>query len=92
MTMVQWGFPSDEPRDEHGRGLPHAFDRPERALNAAEEGERMARSVLYMSMSLDGFITGPDDGPDNGLGTGGPGCTSGSASLSPTTRTSTRRD
>jgi dihydrofolate reductase len=31
----------------------------------------MAKSVLYMSMSLDGFITGPDDGPDNGLGTGG---------------------
>ena len=31
----------------------------------------MSRSVLYMSMSLDGFITGPDDGPDNGLGTGG---------------------
>src|SRR4029079_14789368 len=24
-----------------------------------------------MSMSLDGFVTGPDDGPDNGLGTGG---------------------
>jgi uncharacterized protein YndB with AHSA1/START domain len=32
MTMVQWGFPSDELRDEHGRGLPHAFDRLERAL------------------------------------------------------------
>ncbi|MBB5789518.1 dihydrofolate reductase family protein [Jiangella mangrovi] len=31
----------------------------------------MSRSVLYMSMSLDGFITGPDDGPENGLGTGG---------------------
>ena len=31
----------------------------------------MARSVLYMSMSLDGFITGPDDGPGNGLGNGG---------------------
>jgi dihydrofolate reductase len=31
----------------------------------------MAKSVLYMSMSLDGFITGPDDGPANGLGTGG---------------------
>jgi dihydrofolate reductase len=28
----------------------------------------MARSVLYMSMSLDGFITGPGDGPSNGLG------------------------
>jgi len=24
-----------------------------------------------MSMSLDGFIAGPDDGPDNGLGVGG---------------------
>jgi dihydrofolate reductase len=31
----------------------------------------MAKSVLYMSMSLDGFIAGPDDGPGNGLGTGG---------------------
>ena len=31
----------------------------------------MSKSVLYMSMSLDGFISGPDDGPENGLGTGG---------------------
>ena len=31
----------------------------------------MSKSVLYMSMSLDGFITGPDDGPGNGLGTSG---------------------
>jgi hypothetical protein len=31
----------------------------------------MAKSVLSMSMSLDGFITGPDDGPGNGLGNGG---------------------
>ena len=30
-----------------------------------------SKSVLYMSMSLDGFITGPGDGPSNGLGTGG---------------------
>jgi uncharacterized protein YndB with AHSA1/START domain len=34
MTMVQWDFPSDELRDEHGHGLPHAFDRLERALQA----------------------------------------------------------
>lgn len=34
MTMVQRGFPSDELRDEHGRGLPHAFDRLQRALQA----------------------------------------------------------
>jgi dihydrofolate reductase len=27
--------------------------------------------VLYMSMSVDGFITGPDDGPEHGLGVDG---------------------
>jgi len=32
MTMIQLGFPSDAMRDEHGNGLPHAFDRLERAL------------------------------------------------------------
>lgn len=26
---------------------------------------------LYMSMSVDGFVTGPDDGPGQGLGAGG---------------------
>ncbi|MEV1130761.1 dihydrofolate reductase family protein [Agromyces sp. NPDC049794] len=31
----------------------------------------MASTVLYMSMSLDGFIAGPNDGPGNGLGDGG---------------------
>jgi dihydrofolate reductase len=31
----------------------------------------MGRIVLYMWMSLDGFITGPEDGPDQGLGIGG---------------------
>ena len=70
MTMIQRGFPSDELRDEHRRGLPHAFDRLQRSL-AAEPGAREAKSVLYMSMSLDGFIAGPDDGPGNGLGNGG---------------------
>jgi hypothetical protein len=28
-------------------------------------------TVLYMSMSLDGFIAGPNAGPGNGLGDGG---------------------
>jgi dihydrofolate reductase len=28
-------------------------------------------TVLYMSMSLDGFIAGPNERPDNGLGDGG---------------------
>ena len=31
----------------------------------------MSKSVLYMSMSLDGFITGPGDGAGHGLGVGG---------------------
>ena len=31
----------------------------------------MPATVLYMSTSLDGFITGPNEGPDNGLGDGG---------------------
>lgn len=31
----------------------------------------MSNSVLYMSMSLDGFIAGPNQGPGNGLGDGG---------------------
>jgi dihydrofolate reductase len=31
----------------------------------------MTRVVGDISVSLDGFVTGPDPGPDNGLGTGG---------------------
>jgi dihydrofolate reductase len=31
----------------------------------------MSKSVLYMSMSLDGFIAGPADGAGQGLGAGG---------------------
>lgn len=33
----------------------------------------MARSILFMAMSLDGFIAGPNDGAGNGLGDGGLG-------------------
>lgn len=31
----------------------------------------MTRIIADISMSLDGYVTGPDPGPDNGLGTGG---------------------
>jgi dihydrofolate reductase len=31
----------------------------------------MSSTVLYMSMSLDGFIAGPNESPDNALGDGG---------------------
>ena len=31
----------------------------------------MSATVLYMSMSLDGFIAGPNECLDNGLGDGG---------------------
>jgi dihydrofolate reductase len=31
----------------------------------------MSKIVLYMSMSVDGFVTGPDDSAERGLGVGG---------------------
>ena len=31
----------------------------------------MGKVVIDITMSLDGFVTGPNDGPDNGLGDGG---------------------
>jgi dihydrofolate reductase len=31
----------------------------------------MSATVLYMSISLDGFVAGPNEAPDNGLGDGG---------------------
>src|SRR4051794_39623253 len=31
----------------------------------------MGASVLYMSMSLDGFVAGPNESVENGLGDGG---------------------
>jgi hypothetical protein len=31
----------------------------------------VSATVPYMSMSLDGFVAGPNEGPDNGLGDGG---------------------
>jgi dihydrofolate reductase len=46
----------------------------ERALgldSPAIERTPVSTTVLYMSMSLDGFIAGPNETPDNGLGDGG---------------------
>jgi dihydrofolate reductase len=41
-------------------------------VQTVEEGEAVSATVLYMSISLDGFIAGPNEGPGNGLGDGGP--------------------
>jgi dihydrofolate reductase len=35
------------------------------------KGDAVSATVLYMSVSLDGFIAGPNEGPGNGLGDGG---------------------
>jgi uncharacterized protein YndB with AHSA1/START domain len=35
MTIIQSGFPTEELREEHGRGVPHALDRLERAIRAS---------------------------------------------------------
>lgn len=37
MTMVQRGFPTEDLRDEHTIGIPHAFDRLEHALGGATQ-------------------------------------------------------
>jgi hypothetical protein len=34
MTVIQSGFPTESLREEHGRGVPQALDRFERALRA----------------------------------------------------------
>ena len=34
MTVTQSGFPTEELREEHGRGAPNAFARLERAIHA----------------------------------------------------------
>ena len=34
MSVIQSGFPTPELRDEHGRGVPDAFDRLERTIHA----------------------------------------------------------
>jgi len=36
-----------------------------------ESGETMGNVIVDITMSLDGFVTGPNDGPGNGLGDGG---------------------
>src|SRR5204862_3598147 len=41
------------------------------AQTLGERGDAVSATVLYMSMSLDGFIAGPNEGPGNGLGDGG---------------------
>ena len=38
---------------------------------STQSGVGMGNSVLYMSMSLDGYIAGPNETDDNGLGDGG---------------------
>src|SRR5689334_9537425 len=52
--------------DEFGRSGRSPFH-----THDSREERAMGKVVLYMSMSVDGFVTGPDDGVDHGLGVGG---------------------
>jgi dihydrofolate reductase len=40
-------------------------------MAAADEEDVMTKVIADITMSLDGFVTGPDAGPDAGLGVGG---------------------
>src|SRR3954465_4881048 len=42
-----------------------------RATPNEERGHRMAKVLAGITMSVDGYITGPGDGPGKGLGEGG---------------------
>jgi dihydrofolate reductase/uncharacterized protein YndB with AHSA1/START domain len=68
MTMVQRGLPTAELRREHRAGVPNAFARFQQQIT---KGAGVSATVLYMSISMDGFIAGPHEGPGNGLGDGG---------------------
>jgi dihydrofolate reductase len=46
-------------------------NRPEGERPMHTNRDTGSATVLYMSMSLDGFIAGPNEGPGNGLGDGG---------------------
>lgn len=49
-----------------------SFAAPRRlSAQHTSKGDAVSATVLYMSMSLDGFIAGPNEGPGNGLGDGG---------------------
>ena len=39
----------------------------------------MTKIIATITRSVDGYITGPDDGPGKGLGEGGSACTTGSS-------------
>ena len=41
------------------------------SLKIPSQETPVSSTVLYMSMSLDGFIAGPNESLDNGLGDGG---------------------
>lgn len=41
----------------------------------------MSATVLYMYVSLDGFVAGPNEGPDKGSATAGTACTSGTGAI-----------
>src|SRR4051812_34195572 len=54
--------------------------------NGHQEAD-VSKVFASIATSVDGYITGPDDGPGKGLGEAGSGCTTGfSAVRGPTTR------
>ena len=68
-TLMSWSTAASRPR-RCATSTRAASRTPSTASRARPRGDHV-QAVLYMSMSLDGFITGPDDGPAQGLGAGG---------------------
>src|SRR5436190_20719668 len=54
----------------NGRG-PMTSDRPGRLTGEEQKEAVMSKIVAGITISVDGYVTGPDDGPGCGLGVGG---------------------
>src|SRR6266508_4855950 len=49
----------------------HSYDVPYRKVIMRGKKRNMGKVVFHITMSLDGFVAGPNDSPENGLGDGG---------------------
>src|SRR5437764_10304976 len=58
------------PAGWNGRG-PMTSDRPGRLTGEEQKEAVMSKIVAGVTVSVDGYVTGPDDGPGCGLGVGG---------------------
>ena len=90
MTMVHAGFPTEELRDEHTRGLPNAFDRLD-ARSARTRGDPCPAPSSTCRCPSTGSSPGPTTVPARASAPAARSCTTGSATAAATPRAIARR-